>query len=50
MSDATLEFLRSVVGADNVSATAADREAHSLDESHHTPHPPDYVVWPENEE
>ncbi len=49
MADSTLEFLRSVVGADNVSATTADREAHSLDESHHTPHLPDYVVWPENE-
>lgn len=50
MSDATLEFLRSVVGADNVSVTLADREAHSLDESHHPPHLPDYVVWPDNEE
>ena len=50
MSDATLEFLRSVVGADNVSITTADREAHALDESHHTPVLPDYVVWPDNEE
>jgi D-lactate dehydrogenase (cytochrome) len=48
MDQAALEFLTGLLGPDRVSATEADRDAHSQDESFHSPHRPDVVVWPEN--
>jgi len=43
----TVDFLITVLGPERVSTRQADLEAHSQDESFHTPHPPDVVVWPE---
>ncbi len=39
--------LRDIFPAERISATTADREAHSRDESFHEAHLPDVVVWPE---
>jgi len=44
----TLDFLTNLLGPDRVSTRQADLDAHSLDESFHTPHPPEVVVWPQN--
>ncbi len=46
ITQATLDMLTALLGADRVSIKAADLEAHAQDESFHTPHPPDVVVWP----
>ena len=41
----------SLIGdAERVSVSAADREAHSRDESFHAPRQPDVVIWPESAE
>jgi len=48
VNQAALDFLVGLLGADHVSATDADRDAHSQDESFHPPHRPAVVVWPEN--
>ena len=44
--DALPGTLSGIVGAENVSVAAADREQRSKDMSAHTPHLPDVVVWP----
>ena len=48
IDQAALDFLTDLLGADHVSVTDADRDAHSHDESFHPPHRPDVVVWPES--
>lgn len=48
MDQAVLDFLVDLLGPDHVSVTDADRDAHSQDESFHSPHRADVVVWPEN--
>jgi len=50
ISEQDIQFLTNLLGADRVSTTQADREAHSMDESFHEPHPPDVVVWPQTAE
>ncbi len=42
------ELIALINDAERVSVTAADREAHSQDESYHEPHLPDVVIWPES--
>jgi len=44
------ELVALIGDAERVSVKAADREAHSQDESHHGPHLPDVVIWPESAE
>jgi len=41
-----IDELIAIVGPDNVSVRESDLDAHSIDESHITPHRPDVVVWP----
>ncbi len=45
ISDDLIEALRAIVG-DRVSTADAVREQHGHDESHHSTHPPDAVVFP----
>ncbi|MFQ5616678.1 MAG: FAD-binding oxidoreductase [Anaerolineales bacterium] len=45
-----LSVLTSIVGAEHVSVTNADREQHARDQSFHPPHPPAVVVWPASAE
>ncbi|MFQ5435147.1 MAG: FAD-binding oxidoreductase, partial [Anaerolineae bacterium] len=45
-----IDFLISTVGAEHVSATAADRDQHARDQSFHEAHPPAAVVWPADAE
>src|SRR5512143_283918 len=47
LTNAQLDALKAIVGAENVSAGESERELHSHDQSSHTPHLPDAVVWPE---
>ena len=49
VNDDLIEALREVVGA-RLSTSAAVREQHGRDESYHTPHPPDVVVFAESTE
>ncbi len=49
VKDDLIEALRGIVG-DRLSVAAAVREQHGHDESYHSPHPPDAVVFPENTE
>jgi D-lactate dehydrogenase (cytochrome) len=42
-----IKHLQAIVGTDNVSATNADRQLHSHDESSHTAVLPDAVIWPQ---
>jgi D-lactate dehydrogenase (cytochrome) len=46
MDQAVLEFLNELLGPGDVSTTDADLDAHSQDESFHSPHRADVVVWP----
>jgi D-lactate dehydrogenase (cytochrome) len=46
LSEAHLNFLRSVVGDEWVSTANADLAQHSRDQSFHQPHYPAAVVWP----
>lgn len=46
LTDADIQALQAIVGADYVSNRQADLEAHSVDESWIEPHLPDLVVWP----
>jgi D-lactate dehydrogenase (cytochrome) len=48
MEQRHLQYLQDLLGSERVSVNPADLEAHAQDESFHTPHPPDVVVWPEN--
>jgi D-lactate dehydrogenase (cytochrome) len=50
MSDqnAVLDALKTILGADRVSAGSSDRELHSRDQPAHAGHLPDVVVWPDN--
>ena len=41
-----LEALRAIVGAEGLSAGSSDRQSHSRDQSTHTAHLPDVVIWP----
>ncbi|MFH1085770.1 MAG: FAD-binding oxidoreductase, partial [Chloroflexota bacterium] len=50
LTDADILALQTIAGADNVSVRGADLEAHSIDESWATPHPPEAVVWPSTTE
>jgi D-lactate dehydrogenase (cytochrome) len=43
-----LDHMVNLLGAGRVSTRETDLAAHAQDESFHTPHPPDVVVWPEN--
>ncbi len=43
-----IQHLQQIVGTDNASATNADRDLHSRDQSSHAGKMPDAVVWPEN--
>jgi D-lactate dehydrogenase (cytochrome) len=43
-----IDELRALVGAEQVSEALAQRELHSHDQSAHTPHLPDVVVWPQS--
>ena len=45
-----LDDLKAMLGADRVSAGSSDRELHSRDQSTHTAHLPDLVVWPHSTE
>jgi D-lactate dehydrogenase (cytochrome) len=45
-----LEKLQQILPADQVTANENMLELHSHDESHHTPHRPDVVVFPKNKE
>ena len=44
------ELVALIGDVERVSVKTADREAHSQDESHHGPHLPDVVIWPESAE
>lgn len=48
LSSAQLDALNNIVGAENVSATNADRAYHARDQSFHHAHMPAAVVFPEN--
>jgi D-lactate dehydrogenase (cytochrome) len=50
MEQPHLRFLTDVLGPQRVSVNAADLAAHAQDESFHTPHLPDVVIWPETAE
>lgn len=50
MSAALLEELNKILPGDQVSINPTVLEQHSKDESYHTPHLPDVVVFPKNEE
>ena len=43
-----VDQLQSIIGVENASATQADRNLHSRDQSSHTAVRPDVVVWPQN--
>ena len=47
VNDDLIEALREIVG-ERLSTSAAVREQHGRDESYHTPHPPDVVVFAES--
>ncbi len=47
VNDDLIEALRGIVG-ERLSTSAAVREQHGRDESYHTPHPPDVVVFTES--
>ncbi len=49
VNDDLIEALREIVGP-RLSTSAAVREQHGRDESYHTPHPPDVVVFAESTE
>ena len=44
------DALKAILGADRVSTGISDRELHSRDQSTHTAHLPDLVVWPHSTE
>ncbi|KQL52611.1 2-hydroxy-acid oxidase [Heyndrickxia shackletonii] len=50
MSAALLEELKKILPGDQVSINPTVLDQHSKDESYHTPHFPDVVVFPKNEE
>lgn len=43
-----INALQKIVGSENVSATEADRDLHSRDQSSHAARRPEAVVWPES--
>lgn len=43
-----LDALKMMLGADHVSVGNSDRALHSRDQSAHSAHLPDLVVWPDN--
>jgi D-lactate dehydrogenase (cytochrome) len=47
LNDEQVAALISIVGADHLSAAESDRNLHSRDQSSHSAHLPDMVVWPE---
>ena len=50
LSDSILQRLEEVVGPDRISTGDSNLSLHAKDESFHTPHPPDVVIWPESTE
>jgi D-lactate dehydrogenase (cytochrome) len=46
--NAVLDALKTMLGADSVSAGSSDRELHSRDQSAHAAHLPDLVAWPDS--
>jgi D-lactate dehydrogenase (cytochrome) len=50
MEQKHLTFLTNLLGPERVSTQETVLAAHAQDESFHTPHPPDVVVWPESAE
>lgn len=44
----TINALAAIVGPERISATQADRAQHARDQSSHTGHLPDLVVWPQS--
>ena len=48
--NAGLDALKTMLGANRVSAGSSDRELHSRDQSAHSAHLPDVVTWPQSTE
>src|SRR5574341_250527 len=46
--NASLDALKTILGADRVSIGSSDRELHSRDQSAHPAYLPDLVVWPDS--
>ncbi len=50
LTDAQFQFLKSIMGDDQISTGESARSLHSRDQSSHTAHMPDMVVWPDTTE
>ncbi|HLY25966.1 MAG TPA: FAD-binding oxidoreductase, partial [Aggregatilineales bacterium] len=50
LSESHLTELASLLTAEQVSARTADLDQHARDQSFHTAHPPDAIVWPQSTE